>query len=248
MKLPGGRQTRRTKVLWAAGLILAAGVHVVGLVLFRVDGIQAETTEADYSFASLPWMGGAEADVELLREQAYLFDSAPLFLPTRWNSASLPTVRALELKPPDLFELFPARFSYGEADFGSRAIEAKVPVLNLATLDTLDSATRIPFGRDRVEQPRLSPRFALLEVRLPGSPEVVLAEPVGAEGAPRAGRQLWAPAEFYLHVEQVGVVGELVLLAGSGVEEVDLFLREEIRRLLRARMLDGGYYRVLAGP
>lgn len=229
-------------------LIAALAVHVAGLLLFRVDSHSAKPVEADYSFASLPSFEGTEAEISLLREQASLGDSAPLFLPTRWNSASAPVVHALEQRPPELFELFPAHFSYGEGDFGLRAIEAEEPRLNPDLLDALGGAPRLPFGRGMVEAPSLAPRFAVLEVVRPDGGEVVLVEVLPVEEAPAAARQLWAPAEFLVHVEKVGVVGEPVLLQGSGVEEIDQALREGLRATLRKQMLGRGYFRVLAGP
>ncbi len=232
---------------WAAGLCAAVLVHVAGLVLFRVDGEEVAREEADYSFANLPALEGGEFDTELLREQSILQDSAPLFLPTRWNSAAFPAVQALEQRPPELFDLFPARFSYGEADFGQGAIKMSEPALNVTTVGAMEVRRRIPFGRVDAEIPELAERFAVVEVARAGGEALVYSETVGMDGAPAAG-QLWAPVEFLAHVENIGRVGELVLLRGSGVDEIDRFLREAVLAMLQERMLETGYYRVTSGP
>lgn len=245
--MPRAKRNQRTHLLWGAGLAVALAVHVAGLLLFSVDSKPGEAVKADYSFASLPSFQSTDAEMDLLLEQAFLSDSAPLFLPTRWNSAFAPVVRALEQRPPELFDLFPARFSYGEGDFGLRAIETEEPELNVALLDALGGTPYLPFGRESVGAPSLTRRFASLEVARPGE-EVVLVEVLPEEDAPAGAGQFWRPAEFLVHVENVGVVGEPILLEGSGVEEIDQALREGIRSILRERMLDSGYFRVVAGP
>lgn len=242
------RKRSRVAARWGVGVAAAVLVHAAGLFFLRVDPMEEEISEADYSFASLPWMGEEEAQGDLLREQAYLFDSAPLFLPTRWNAVSSPVVRALEQRPPELFNSFPAHLSSSEDEHGLGEMETDDPVSPAISLEAFGRAMPMPFGRNPVDLPNLERRAALIEVRKPGEEELILAEWIPVEDAPERAGELWAPSEFLIHVENVGVVGEPVLLSGSGVEEVDLFLREEIRQLLRDRMLEVGYFRVVAGP
>lgn len=246
------KQTRKknqpARVFWLSGLAIALFVHAIGLLVFKVEEKEAAAPEVDYQFASLPSIPWQEEQGNLLREQAYLQDSAPLFLPTRWNAASSPVVRALEQRPVDLFEPFPARLSYQESDFRLGTFAEVRQESPLESLKVFRNRTHTFFGRGRVPQPELSPRFALIEVRDPGDGRVVLSAPVPGEGAPSLPNRLWRPMEFLLQVEAIGLVGQSVMLEGSGVEEVDQFLRRALRRVVSEQMLDIGYYRVTAGP
>lgn len=236
----------KNRILWLTGIAVALAVHAVGLLLFQVDDAEKQPPAADYAFVSVPPFEANEG--ALLREGAYLFDSAPLFFPTPWNASSSPTVDALEQRPEELFDSFPARLSYGERDFGLGAIVTVKADTILQSLEAFDDRAHLVFGEAEVEQPELSARFALMEVIDPALGETVLKAAVPPEGGPEEGKQLWSPAEFLVQVEATGVVGEPVLLRGSGVEEVDQFLRASLRRLISSRMLDIGYYRVIAGP
>jgi hypothetical protein len=69
-------------------LILGVVVHLVGFLLFRVifsDLPEQPSEGAFIAYAPLD----SEAGGFDLEEQAALFDSAPLFIPGRWSSASL---------------------------------------------------------------------------------------------------------------------------------------------------------------
>lgn len=241
-------KANRTGLFWVTGLCVAVAVHAIGVVVFRVEEGTEPAGEADYSFASLPpWRTAAEGT--LLHEQAFLFDSAPLFLPTRWNAATMPPIRSLEQRPPELFDTFPGRFSYSEADFGQQAIEASEPELNVATLNALAGGMRMPWGREPLEVPKLTPRFAVIEVLDIGRGEVVASKRLSLEEKPAAAtRQLWAPAEFSIHLESIGAVGDPVLLRSSGIEEIDVLLRDQVAQFLRETSLETGYFRVIVGP
>lgn len=238
----------RKRLFWLTSVAIALLVHATGLLFFQLGEEEPPAEWADLSFVSLPSTHRQEAQGDLLREQAYLQDSAPLFLPTRWNSASSPAVRALEQRPDGLFEPFPVRLSYGETDFGLGAISSINPGTPLQNLAAFADKAHLTFGRTERAAPELSARFASLEIFELSGGEAVLAKSLPGEGAPEAGQQLWKPAEFLLQVTAAGVVGEPVLLHGSGVEAVDSFLRDAIHRASSQRMLDPGYYRVLAGP
>jgi hypothetical protein len=233
--------------IWLTGLVVALAAHATGLFLFNVVEDDLHTPEPERFTLSLPSILWQEAQGDLLREQAHLFDSAPLFLPTRWNSASSPVVRGLEQSPGDLFNPFPARLSYGEADFGlgtSGGERAKPP---LESLKIFGDQTHTVFGRGEVDQPALDPRFAVIEVFDFAHGQIVFRDSVSSSEAPVIPSRLWRPVDFLLQVEPIGVVGEPVLLGGSGVEEVDQFLRGAVRGMVQKRMPAPGFYRVSVG-
>lgn len=240
------KPTSSRRIYWLGGLAFALAVHVAGLLFFQVGKEDSALEDIDRSFVSLP--SSMEADGDLLREQAYLLDSTPLFLPTSWNAASSPAVEGLERRPGDLFDSFPVRLSYAETDFGFGAISSVEPGSTLENLAEFPDRSHVTFGRAEVSAPDLASRFALVEVVGPSGGEPVLTLPLPEEGAPEAEGQLWKPAEFLIQVTPVGLTGEPVLLEGSGVEAVDEFLLESIEDLTHEQMLEPGYYRVLAGP
>ena len=68
-------------------LLLGIAVHLAGFLIFRVVSNplpDREPAAAFVQFLSTGLMAG-DADLE---EKAILFDSAPLFIPTRWNASS----------------------------------------------------------------------------------------------------------------------------------------------------------------
>ncbi len=67
-------------------LILGLVVHLTGFLIFRIRTVSLPSREdsgAFVEYVSAQSMNGASE----LEEQAMLFDSAPLFIPTRWNAA-----------------------------------------------------------------------------------------------------------------------------------------------------------------
>jgi len=235
------------RLIWLTGIVLALAVHAAGLLVFRVEKEEAEVPEADYSFANLSPLG--DDGSQTLHEWAYLFDTSPLFFPTRWNAsgASVATA-ALDQRPEPLFLPFPARLSYGERDFGLGAIVSVQMETPLEILRGFDDPVRGVFGEGKVEIAALEERFALVEVLAPDGSGAILEKTIPVEGAPKIGARLWAPAEFLVQVVPTGRLGEPVRVRGTGIEAVDHYLGTELLSLLEERMLEPGYYRVRIGP
>lgn len=243
----GRKEARRSqRLFWLAGIAITLAVHSVGLWLFRVGESEVPPPRADYSFVSMP--PPADGHDGLLREWAYLFDSSPLFFPTGWNSAFLPTAEALSRKPADLFDPYPARLSYGERDFGLGAIVSARSDSLPESLQTFGDRAHQAFGLEEVKQPKAAARWAMLEVIDVATGEVILERAVSGEGAPAGGERLWSPAAFWVQVEAAGTLGEPVLARGSGDESIDAHLRQAVVELFQETLPPPGYYRVVAGP
>lgn len=73
-------------MLWAA-LLVGVCVHLGGFLLFQVRSNPLPDRMSSEPLLSFLSAGAFAGDAEW-REQALLFDSAPLFIPTRWNAAS----------------------------------------------------------------------------------------------------------------------------------------------------------------
>ena len=249
-KSQGGPVPWRSKRVWVAGIAVAAAVHAAGLFLFQA--IPETGRPAPMERESRVILVGPEhfgAENESLWEQAMLRDSEPLFLPTRWNNSQALPTPALTRRPADLFAPYPPRWSYAETDFGLREEVFQAPVRTaMETYRQWNDPVVSRFGRGEEVVPALPERQARVElVSLSG--EVLRSVDVRVDDAPAALRQLWLPVEFSLQVDSVGVIGEPIMLRGSGLEPVDRFLRRAIRGELLSRGLPPpGYYRILAGP
>ena len=90
------RDSRHVSPLLKLALLLGILVHLSGFFVFRVISSPLPSSEESAAFISLVPMGPESHEAELI-EQASLFDSAPLFIPGEWNSAS-------KILPAGIFE------------------------------------------------------------------------------------------------------------------------------------------------
>lgn len=67
-------------------LMVGVAVHLAGFLLFRVISNPLPTRDDRAAFVRYVSAGSLAGDLAL-EEQAQLFDSAPLFVPTKWNAA-----------------------------------------------------------------------------------------------------------------------------------------------------------------
>ncbi len=106
-------------------LLLGILVHLIGFLLFRVISSPLPVREDKRPFITyLP--PASMLQNESLEQRASLFDSAPLFVPTRWSAsvhiypeASAYTIRIFDDYEPSIRlqeELRPERFPMGEGD------------------------------------------------------------------------------------------------------------------------------------
>lgn len=184
-----------------------------------------------------------------LHEQAKLFDSAPLFLPTKWNYGSALQDNLLMRKGDVLFKPYP-------------------PSLLLEGEELADLPI---FEQSKVNRPRellanrywsLFGSFGEAEEKLekqPAGGSFLIVQEFGAEVPVRRQRlpdriaeQLealfWAPTRFSVTVDAIGMVGAPKLTESSGFEMVDSVLREYLLEPFFSAGLSPGYYRVEIWP
>lgn len=83
------QQGRSQKVLTPVlriSLLVGVAIHLLGFLVFRVVSVPLPLREQAGAFVQFVPSQTLTAGGEL-EEQAMLFDSAPLFIPTRWNAA-----------------------------------------------------------------------------------------------------------------------------------------------------------------
>ncbi|NBD37336.1 MAG: hypothetical protein GVY10_02055 [Verrucomicrobia bacterium] len=217
---------------WKEGDFPAIGPDAPGVLYFAKDG----TTDP------------------ALREQAALLDSAPLFMPTRWNSASHYGEVISLREATDLFAPYPARVrlpaepppllesSIPDHDDPSRASEdgkMKIPAWLLAQYRKQPTRSLSPADRPgSVQVTRLSDSP-------PSPPRLFFLSRDLASAAPAA---LWQPPVLHLHLHYGGIVGRAVLRESSGFPAWDRVLAGYFSAPSFTRKLPDGYYQIRVFP
>ncbi len=194
---------------------------------------------------------GTGANDEVLRERAELFDPTPLFFPTEWNFGQQPLRGSLRREPGDVFESFPANFTFSEQDIAAYGVDEVV--LPGQPADLLTQGSEAPFagmGQLDVSRPALVARSGFLEVKGLLSDKHVIAEALLGLLPPRLD---FGPLEYLVAVSSAGIVGDPILVVGSGLDQVDERVDEFFRAYLvksfrLGERLSPGRYRVLIGP
>jgi len=187
--------------------------------------------------------GGTES---ILRERAEFFDPAPLFVPTDKNYGGGELPARLAKQPGEVFGDFEAKLNFGDGELGTYGAEAFAAGEGI--VEALARSNEVPFagfGEVAVTRAKLPARSALMRISKLGGSE--LQERVLSEiGLPRAD---FAPVEFIIAVGPAGLVGDPLLAAGSGREEIDTFFQDFLARAAQVGSLLGpGRYRVTIGP
>lgn len=178
-------------------------------------------------------------------KRTMLFDLAPLFLPTEFNSSRqdyAPT------EPEGSF----ARFAYKPTFSDSQIVLHLPPPTTVpaspaeALVGDPPGAPFIGFGRVDIKMEPLAPRAAYVEITDAGSGRNVFSQPVTDAHPPSSG---WKPMEFMAAVDSAGLVGPPVLTVQSDVADVDAYFGRYLAENLRiGQRLDPGFYRIRVGP
>ncbi|MGC6424441.1 MAG: energy transducer TonB [Lentimonas sp.] len=98
----GGKKRLLISPMLRVALLIGVLVHLAGFLIFRIESNKLPTSDTSVSFVQFISADSIASD-RALEEQAQLFDSAPLFIPTEWNAAQsgsfVPRERALERFP-----------------------------------------------------------------------------------------------------------------------------------------------------
>ena len=189
---------------------------------------------------------GAGISEKVLRERAEYFDPTPLFFPTEWNFGQGGLHENLKRQPGQVFGNFEDKFGESEQDLKP----ATAPLTAIPTLaDVVTSGNEAPFGgfgESDFKFSSLPERGGFLEIRSLRDGKIILTQTLGEILVSHAD---FAPLEFLAVVSSAGMVGEPVLTAGSGREEVDAVIRTYLVKSFRlGERVDPGIYRISIGP
>jgi len=196
----------------------------------------------------------SKSDLEL-KEEAFIRDLRPLFLPTALNAVP-PEPRMAEGRTP--LELEVSRAPGSELEFHLLAELPPAATLNDLPADKAGArdwvSVDVPgpvlagMGRTRVDVSALPARGGFLEVRAASTGETVLTQAIPAEARPPSGK-VWQPMELLAAVEAAGLLAPIVVVEGSRVEEVDGHFRNYLSKIFRVGdRLPPGFYRIVVGP
>jgi hypothetical protein len=158
---------------------------------------------------------GQGAGDQVLREQAELMDPTPLFFPTEWNFGQQPLRESMRRQPGQVFSSFPPNVDFGERGVNTYGTEAVVVPVQLA--DVVAQGNEAPFagmGQIDVQHPVLEGRSSFVEIRDLVSGKDIIDQSLNGLSLPRLD---FAPIEFLAVISSAGMVGDPVLVTGSGL-------------------------------
>lgn len=231
--------------VWVGLLAAVAGVAMWSWWAWSRQEIPAGKGQGAQPFVQLAGSGTAQGSL-ILQEKAELMDPTPLFFPTEWNYGQRPLSEGRLRQPGELFGSFEPKWTGLDQNLVAYSTEAiAVPE---TPSDVLVQGNEAPFagmGQVGIQKSTLPVRAGYLEIRKLGNKEFIVEQSLTGIQPPRSD---FAPIEFLAIVGPSGLIGELVLLSGSGRDEVDTFFRNYLAKSYHlGERLSPGRYRVLVG-
>jgi hypothetical protein len=216
---------------------------VLCIVVLRhvsISPLRAPVAENAAAFVVMDLADQAQGQVH---EQAMLLDSAPLFLPTTWNTSHF-VIHRHDAGQSAMFDPYPQSVS-----LDARTIlpeEAPYPARSL--FERAGSETLVySLGDTASREPAVARRAAVMQVSAVNGGSELLSVDIPHLSLVTS-EQLWQPAQFWVLIDEGVIVGPPVLATSSGSGELDESLRACIMEEESLRYLPSGYYRIDVGP
>ncbi|MGA3006983.1 MAG: hypothetical protein ABSE59_03730 [Opitutaceae bacterium] len=244
--VPPGRGER---LIWlAAGLGALAAAALVLWLFSRAPALPpAAAPPRPAPAVGLTRLDNGTADA-VTREQAELLDPTPLFLPTGLNAQPRRLPDGAAREPEVAFAAFVPRLLFDE-----NALALKFPAIVAVPARPIEALTVgvsprpvLGFGRVDLAVEPLSAQGGFAEVSAAATGQTVLAQSLTEAAPPAAG---WAPLEFLVTVNSMGLVGPPELTRSSGNDSVDAYFRDFLADKIRlGARLQPGLFCVKIGP
>ena len=229
-------------------IITGITIYVLAFLTFHVEVPSIETV--DFSEPYIQYPSPEEKKInQLIREQAELYDSAPLFLPTSWNYVTNVETLSLEVHSSSLFPTYEEKWTISD-EMLKPNISSGVSIITRAR-DSLKYEywdLFSTFGEGKYKENWMSLRMGWVEVYDMLNNKIVRSESLPENIDELKELPLWAPLEFLITIDNLGPIGEPLLLKGSGSETIDAILRDYILEPVFGARLVPGYYKVSIGP
>ena len=229
-------------------LLLGVALHLAGFLCFRVISNSLPERAATRPFVQYVSADSLAHDAEL-EEQAALFDSAPLFMPTRWNASQISPVNLRDAARGQFPEFEPEINLLRELQPSSLLVACDLNVN--APIDLLASR----FWRFFSGFAQSPDALVVLPDSLPVAEIWVLDDPVAATLSLSADLSFTTavpiarPVLYYLRVSAGGVLlGAPALGRSSGNEAFDAAAAEWLGRPVVRAQLPQGYLSITVFP
>jgi len=230
-------------------------IGVSAVVAFMVVVTVAGLRIPDYVGVSnkevvLPMLGltqiGPDASAELLAERIAAYDPAPMFIPSPMSSSDSVIEREDQVGAGGPFEALPPSLTKtGPLRFGSTVPVPVDPVEGLRLTERADAALAV--GRTDAVGERLFDRGGQIEAISIENGHIALT--LNLPETSDMPRTDWQPLELMGAVTRAGFIGELVVTASSGSDEIDDFFRSHLAKNVRLdARLQPGFYAFRVGP
>ena len=186
----------------------------------------------------------------VLKERGILQDSAPLFMPTRWNLASEMGRVASLREATEVFTEFRPRLSLPDRLPDSGVFPPSDAVLMDDWIPEDPAFVLAAMGREFDEPRKLLGKALILRAQRldePGqsSPFTMVLPESLAESVPES---LWSPPRLHLHLVEGKALGLPVLAKSSGFTDWDKLIQKFVASLPLYRSLQNGYYDITVFP
>ncbi len=232
------------KIAVAAGLLL----HLAAFSFLRVVSFSTSATSFPEPYLRFPPVGFDAGNQGEILSYGELFDPTPLFLPTAWNYAPDLGNLALEREIEPLFEPFKPIISLSTQP-PAVLFEQSQPLMRRPR-DALDYENENLFsilGRRERAILKVPQRAGFLEMRKAGSGQVAREKDLPPDLAEYT-QDLLSWVTFQVIIDVSGLIGDPLLVKGSGSPVTDQALREYLATPFLMAGLDPGYYKVTFGP
>lgn len=197
------------------------------------------------SFVSFHNLSISDHD-QILEEQALIFDTKPIFLPSEWNEINVNSNKKID-KP--LFTDLPPQITFYNYPTLSTIIHPELSILS--SIDIFDNKFTKSFNMINQTKPIISPlnvREAYITIKNLNNFKIVQTFEINNQN-PLFKEELWSPLEFLIIIDESGPITPLLITQSSGIEEIDNFFRNPISTpLLKLDQLPTGYYAIKVSP
>lgn len=181
---------------------------------------------------------------DILRDQALIFDTKPIFLPSEWNTKDIKSNEVDKSLFPDLL---------AQTTIDTDMTLSKLIHPEIITVLPTDSLKQLLNPFEGINQDQLvfsSFNIPKIHVIIKNFIDSKLIENYEIESEnPILQTQFWGPLEFLVIVDESGPVMPLLISQSSGIEDVDLYFQKYISDpLLKLSRLPKGYYKVMINP
>ena len=239
------------RILSLAFLCILGGLvaHVGIFYFIRIEFPAPRSSPGDAFRVQYLGDSGMRAN-PVFAEQAFLQDSAPLFMPTRWNLASRMDAVASLREATEVFNRYQPVLSLPE--FSGESL----PPIPLEAPDTRIALPSGPafllsrLGRGPIASVEESSSEAMMQsLAFAGSVDRELSMSMlpGNLKALAPG-MLWPPVRFYLHIVHGIPPGKPIISESSGFTDWDRALQDHIGSRAYYKTLGNGYYRITVYP